>query len=370
VPYGTDGRQFARITGGDFDVIQVEAADDKNGWLYFSASPDHPTQHYLYRTPLRGGTVERLSSPEQPGWHTYDFSPDAQWAMHTYSTFTNPPVVELVRLPEHQVVRRLADNLELSISNPGPADRGSAGVSEVASVSARCNKARTDESSKTSMNYYLTSACLAAAALLALPADVFAAKATHPNCTKGESIPEGFKHDWNLGATGARGWRWRRVRTMCSFSVQPISLRKACSRWRRDRAGRAVRRSNAGDAWTSLYRGDPWAQGQADSPGYQQFVKTTDLRNPVNPKTSAFPAVTASKVRLYIAAASARPQISEFEVYSGNGPNLVVSAGGASVLTSADRNRSQPSEAASARQESRVHLGGRFRDQLSRPRSC
>ena len=37
-------------------------------------------------------------------------------------------------------------------------------------------------------------------------ADVFAAKATNPDFTKGESIPEGFKHDWNLGATGARGW--------------------------------------------------------------------------------------------------------------------------------------------------------------------
>jgi hypothetical protein len=40
-------------------------------------------------------------------------------------------------------------------------------------------------------------------------------------------------------------------------------------------------------------------------------------------KTNAFTAVTASKVRLYIAAASGRPQIAEFEVYSGNGSNLV-----------------------------------------------
>ena len=49
-----------------------------------------------------------------------------------------------------------------------------------------------------------------AAVLLALPASVSAAKpkgnVTNPDFTKGESIPEGFKHDWNLGATGARGW--------------------------------------------------------------------------------------------------------------------------------------------------------------------
>jgi len=49
-----------------------------------------------------------------------------------------------------------------------------------------------------------------AAALLALPASVSAAKpkgnVTNPDFTKGKSIPEGFTHDWNLGATGARGW--------------------------------------------------------------------------------------------------------------------------------------------------------------------
>jgi len=49
-----------------------------------------------------------------------------------------------------------------------------------------------------------------AAILLTVPADVSAAGAkgdvASPDFTKGESIPEGFKHDWNLGAIGARGW--------------------------------------------------------------------------------------------------------------------------------------------------------------------
>ena len=109
----TDGQRFGRITSGDFDVIQVETVDNENGWLYFSASPDNPTQRYLYRTRLSGGTPERLSPAEQPGWHTYDFASDAQWAMHTYSTFTQPPVVELVHFPGHKVVRVLADNQRL-----------------------------------------------------------------------------------------------------------------------------------------------------------------------------------------------------------------------------------------------------------------
>jgi len=31
-------------------------------------------------------------------------------------------------------------------------------------------------------------------------------KAKQPDFTKGDEIPEGFEHDWNLGPTGARGW--------------------------------------------------------------------------------------------------------------------------------------------------------------------
>ena len=29
---------------------------------------------------------------------------------------------------------------------------------------------------------------------------------TMPDFTRGDAIPEGATHDWNLGATGARGW--------------------------------------------------------------------------------------------------------------------------------------------------------------------
>jgi dipeptidyl-peptidase-4 len=61
------------------------------------------------------GTAEpkRVTPPDQPGKHTYDFSPNAQWAFHTYSTFDSPPITELVRLSDHHVVRELERNEEL-----------------------------------------------------------------------------------------------------------------------------------------------------------------------------------------------------------------------------------------------------------------
>lgn len=99
------------ITRGSFDVMSIEGVDEKTGWLYYIASPDNATQRYLYRTKLSGnGETERVSPAAQSGSHSYSIAPNAGWAFHTYSTISSPPVVELIHLPDHQVVRVLAAN--------------------------------------------------------------------------------------------------------------------------------------------------------------------------------------------------------------------------------------------------------------------
>ncbi len=109
----TNGESLARVTQGEFDVIDVEFVDQARGWLYFAASPENPTHRYLYRTPLTGGPPERLTPPDTPGWHTYDIAPSGNWALHTYSTLLTPPVVDLIRLPDHHAVRTLVTNAPL-----------------------------------------------------------------------------------------------------------------------------------------------------------------------------------------------------------------------------------------------------------------
>jgi len=101
------------VTPGDFDVIRLLHIDEASGWLYFIASPDNPTQRYLYRARVDGSGHERITPEDQPGSHTYQISPDAQWAIHTHSTFDSPPVTDLVRLPSHERVRSLAENKTL-----------------------------------------------------------------------------------------------------------------------------------------------------------------------------------------------------------------------------------------------------------------
>lgn len=109
-----DGKVEAKLTPGAYDIINRAFVDESGGWYYFHASPDNGTQKYLHRVPLDGsGTLERISPRDQPGTHDYVFSPDAHWAIHTYSTLNDPPLVELVRLPGHDTVRVIHDHAEL-----------------------------------------------------------------------------------------------------------------------------------------------------------------------------------------------------------------------------------------------------------------
>jgi len=109
-----DGKSIRRITEGAFDVINLLQIDEAAGEAYYIASPENPTQHYLYRSALDGsGTSQRITPADQPGWHDYNIAPDSQTAIHTYSTFDQPPRVELIALPSHKVIRTLATNEKL-----------------------------------------------------------------------------------------------------------------------------------------------------------------------------------------------------------------------------------------------------------------
>src|SRR5262249_41748323 len=109
-----DGKSTKLVTKFDFDVINVENVDEKNGWVYFTASPDNATQTYLYRIKFDGsGKPERLTPMDQAGSNTYDVSPQGDFAFHTYSTFISPPRIELINLPKHDLVRPLSENKDL-----------------------------------------------------------------------------------------------------------------------------------------------------------------------------------------------------------------------------------------------------------------
>jgi len=109
-----DGKESRLLTPGNFDVIDIQSIDEQGGSLYYIASPDNPSERYLYRVPLDGsGKSDKVTPPDFRGTNSYQISPLAHWALHTHSTFDSPPITELIRLPRHETVHILVDNAEL-----------------------------------------------------------------------------------------------------------------------------------------------------------------------------------------------------------------------------------------------------------------
>ncbi len=108
-----NGRKMRLATPGDFDVINLVHVNEKDEWLYFIASPDNPTQRHLYRTRFNAAKRERVTPAGQSGTHSYQISPDGRWAIHTWSTFDQPPMKDFISLPDHKQIRVLAENKKL-----------------------------------------------------------------------------------------------------------------------------------------------------------------------------------------------------------------------------------------------------------------
>jgi dipeptidyl-peptidase-4 len=118
-----DGATIKALSADSMDVTHpafafgaqaVLGTDATGEYVYHYASPQNPTQLYLYRTSLkRPGATTRVTPADQPGTHSYSISPNGRYAVHTWSAFGTPPTVELITLPDHRRVRVLQDNAEL-----------------------------------------------------------------------------------------------------------------------------------------------------------------------------------------------------------------------------------------------------------------
>ena len=108
-----DGQKMDLITKGDFDVVSISCIDPKGGYVYYIASPEKPTERYLYRSRINGkGEAERVSPEGMDGQHAYQMSADAKWAIHTFQNVTTPNVISLISLPDHAETRLLVGNEE------------------------------------------------------------------------------------------------------------------------------------------------------------------------------------------------------------------------------------------------------------------
>ncbi|MEO0367082.1 MAG: DPP IV N-terminal domain-containing protein, partial [Pseudomonadota bacterium] len=109
-----DGTSVEDLTPGDYDIAELLKIDTEGGWIYFTASPDHMGQRYLYRAPLSGfGDKVRLTPEGYTGTNAYKISDDGRHAVHTHSSFMQPPQYRLIALEAHRVLETFEDNQAL-----------------------------------------------------------------------------------------------------------------------------------------------------------------------------------------------------------------------------------------------------------------
>ena len=105
--YGRDGRVQRQLTEGEWDVASVIGVDERGGFVYFTAARPTPMELHLFRVPLDGGRVEKLT--EEPGSHYITMSPGFTYYVDTWSRASEPPTTRLFSI-DGRLTRTLAEN--------------------------------------------------------------------------------------------------------------------------------------------------------------------------------------------------------------------------------------------------------------------
>lgn len=105
-----DGKQAQALTSGEWPVDTVLAVDEDAGQVYFAAGKDSPLDSQVYRVPLSGGAIERISKAD--GYHSPSFALNASVFVDAWSNPTTPPQLELYRNDGTRIAALIANDLD------------------------------------------------------------------------------------------------------------------------------------------------------------------------------------------------------------------------------------------------------------------
>ena len=91
--YALDQYEIVQLTQGDWEVTELEAVDEENGWVYFSATKAGPAERHLYRVPLDGGEIEQLT--QKPGTHQIEMASNGSVFIDSFSSRNQPTQVSV-----------------------------------------------------------------------------------------------------------------------------------------------------------------------------------------------------------------------------------------------------------------------------------
>jgi len=87
------GKLKTQLTKGAWAVDELEYIDETAGWVYFTGRKDTPIEKHLYRVPLAGGKIERVSS--EAGMHDPVFADNQSVYLDYFNSLSQPPQVSL-----------------------------------------------------------------------------------------------------------------------------------------------------------------------------------------------------------------------------------------------------------------------------------
>jgi dipeptidyl-peptidase-4 len=86
--YGTDGKQRAQLTSGDWEVDRIVGTDENAQRVFYTSTEASPIERQLYSVSFDGSGKRRLTSGT--GTHAASFSPNGEYYMDDYSSIASP----------------------------------------------------------------------------------------------------------------------------------------------------------------------------------------------------------------------------------------------------------------------------------------
>jgi dipeptidyl-peptidase 4 len=100
--YDNTGELIRQVTFGDWAVDNIEAVDEENGVIYFTAAKDSPLEMHLYSLPLIGGEIDQLT--KEPGMHSVVLNTHCTQFVDVFHNLETPPTVTLVDMADQSTV--------------------------------------------------------------------------------------------------------------------------------------------------------------------------------------------------------------------------------------------------------------------------
>jgi dipeptidyl-peptidase-4 len=103
--YDVNGELIRQVTFGDWTVDNIEAIDEENGVVYFTATKASPLEMHLYSLPLIGGEITQLTT--EPGMHSVWLNTHCTQFVDAFNSLETPPTVTLVDVETQTTVQTI-----------------------------------------------------------------------------------------------------------------------------------------------------------------------------------------------------------------------------------------------------------------------